>query len=304
VVATKRARPDDGDVRLDSKRHKLNFGHQSSQGLNGLDGAAHDGDAPNSDSPAAAAANNLSQVAAGAVTTPKMGKGRDKANMLKKQISMAKRSGKVKTTMELIENLGIEPEQGVAAGRARLPPSTAAAVQNLVPEENKEELMNRFFQSQAGPEEEDEDSAVEIISRPGTAASSSTTNSVSQMSSRVNTPAPSAVAGGSGETEPTPTRQTVEEVLALLEPINPAEVLAEWEARQEDEEVEMEGLIPVLKPSLEITEQLITDLNEGELEHIGGVRDHAGEFKEWHEMVSRETLAGEMLHILPYSVID
>ena len=272
-LMAKRMRRDDSDIQLlDNKRQKLDFGHQT-HGLNGFDGTACDGAVPTSDK-------------ASLGNRPKLNTPRDKQNILNKQISMAKRSGKVKTTMELIENLGIEPHHGAVG-----PPPLPHTVKNLVPDENKEELMNRFFQSQAAPEDDDDDSAVEIISRPGTAASSST-NSASQLSSRVNTPAPAA------------SRQTVEEVLAQLDPINPAEILAEWEAKLEDEEVEIDGLIPVFKPKMEITEELIKDLNEGQLEHIGGVRDHTGEFKEWHEMVSKETLSGEMLHILPYSVID
>lgn len=296
-LVAKRMRRDDSDIQLlDSKRQKLDFGHQT-PGLNGFDGTACDGAVPTSDK-------------AGLGNRPKLNNTpRDKQNILNKQISMAKRSGKVKTTMELIENLGIEPDQDAAAVVGGPPPSLPhhhPTVKNLVPDENKEELMNRFFQSQtAAPgeqqeeddeEDDDDDSAVEIISRPGTAASSSTNSggAASQMSSRVNTPAP----------PPPAARQTVEEVLAQLEPIDPAAILAEWEARQEEEEVEIEGLIPVFKPKKEITEELIKDLNEGQLEHIGGVRDHNGEFKEWHEMVSKETLSGEMLHILPYSVID
>ena len=38
--------------------------------------------------------------------------------------------------------------------------------------------------------------------------------------------------------------------------------------------------------------------------HLGGVVDLEGNFKEWHEMVAKETKDGELLHILPYSVID
>merc|ERR1711915_997388 len=96
-------------------------------------------------------------------------------------------------------------------------------------------------------------------------------------------------------------KETVEDVLAQLEPIDPAAVLSEWEDKVADEE-DIEGLIPVYKPRLEITEQVIKDLNDGQLEHIGGVTDHAGQFKEWHEMLSKETLSGDLLHILPYSV--
>ena len=152
--------------------------------------------------------------------------------------------------------------------------------------------MNRFFESQLVNVEDEDEDAVQVISRPPTAAGtlpSSVSNSA--VSSRVQTPA--AVTHV----------QSIEDVLAQLPPIDPAAVLAEWEAKMEDEE-EIEGLIPVFKPKLEITEQVIQDLNEGQLEYIGGVRNHMGEFREWHEMASKETLNGEILHVLPYSLID
>merc|ERR1711962_1752392 len=268
VANHKRLRREDSDVRLENKRPKLDFGHQ-----NGTDGIARDG----------------AITASGSGNRPPQPSS-DKPSMLNKQISMAKRSGKVKTTQELIENLGIESRHNVS-------PPVPHNVNNLVPDENKEELMNRFFESQDRAREEDEESMIEIISRPNTAdpASSASSNSVSAVSSRVQTPVVVNHTAG----------QTVEDVLAQLSPISdPSAVIAEWEARMEDEE-EIEGLIPVFKPTMEITEQVIHDLNnDGQLEHVSGVRDHAGTFKEWHEVVSKQSLDGQLIHILPYSVID
>lgn len=295
----KRLRREESDVRLlesaaaASKRPKLDYAHQNG-GTEG--GAARDEAAPASDS----------------ATTPRPlpppGGGNNKqrahppdpqqqANMLNKQISMAKRSGKVKTTQELIENLGIESSRQHAAS-----PPVPHSVNNLVPDENKEELMNRFFESQERVRDDDEESAIEILSRPNTAIDPPTSSSNSAVSSRVHTPVGTAAAP---PTTAPAALQTVEEVLAQLSPIpDPAAVIAEWEAHVADEE-EIEGLIPVYKPRLDITEQVIHDLNnDGQLEHIGGVRDHTGAFKEWHEMVSQESLGGDLLHILPYSVID
>jgi len=80
--------------------------------------------------------------------------------------------------------------------------------------------------------------------------------------------------------------------------------LANLAREEEQEEPEMEGLLPVFRPHQEVTPQLIDDLNNGQLEHVGGIRDHHGEFREWHEMVSLESKPGEVIHILPYSVID
>lgn len=104
---------------------------------------------------------------------------------------------------------------------------------------------------------------------------------------------------------PTPQAvETVEDLLAKLPPIDPSAVLEEWRQQQAEEEEEVDGLIPVLRPKTELTQQLIEDLNNGQLEHIGGIKDHEGEFKEWHQMTSLVSKDGELLHILPYSVID
>jgi len=100
------------------------------------------------------------------------------------------------------------------------------------------------------------------------------------------------------------TLTTVEDILATLPPIDAKAVWAEWEANAEDDDEDVEGLIPVFKQEIEITKTLVNDLNDGQLEHLGGISDYQGNFKEWHELVSRETKDGDLLHILPYSVID
>lgn len=232
------------------------------------------------------------------------------SDVLNAQISRAKRAGKVKTTQELIQNLGIDSSGVKVVGDTE-------HVSTLVPDENKDQLMYRFFSSQSQitqPDEnedevteieneiteikEDEDDVIEVISRPGTAAGSaphkSQTNS--QVSSRINTPAP-----------PQPLiKQSVEDILSQLEPIDIEAVMAEWDQKCEQEE-DIPGLIPVYKPKLEVTEAVVADLNDGgELEHLGGVKDYTGGFKEWHEMVAlqRSLDEGDLLHVLPYSVID
>jgi hypothetical protein len=191
---------------------------------------------------------------------------------------------KVRTTQELVQNLGIESRAASVS-----PPSGHLPVTDLVPKESEDQLMNRFFLSQ-----QTED--LQPPSRPSTAASEVTASSEALTSlepSRGPTPA---------------VLDTVEDVLAMLPPIDSAAVLEEMRREQEEEgeeqEEEVEGLIPVLKPGAELTQQLIEDLNNGQLEHIGGIKDHEGEFREWHEMTSLVSKDGELLHILPYSVID
>ncbi|XP_049806607.1 uncharacterized protein LOC126249034 isoform X2 [Schistocerca nitens] len=46
------------------------------------------------------------------------------------------------------------------------------------------------------------------------------------------------------------------------------------------------------------------DLLDGEIDGVTGNVSHDGKFREWHECVSRTTAAGELLHILPYTIID
>jgi len=283
---------------------------------NGLDRSHRDGREPGSDNNAATTPLSVKKVS------------RNDSDMLNAQIFQA-RTGKVKTTKELIKNLGID------SGAVNLPVSgPVKSVSSLVPDENKKQLMDRFFASQSqvresgsrktpAPganleedeiteirEDEEEDDVIEVLSRPGTGFASTLelkSQSNSQLSSRINTPAPTT-------TTVPQTKQSVDDIMRLLEPVDTAAVLAEWEERLREEEIEEDipGLIPVYKPKLEITESVVDDLNNGELDYIGGVKDYTGSFKEWHEMVALERCAGtdqskedpELLHILPYSVID
>jgi len=211
----------------------------------------------------------------------------DASNILNRQMLMAHKAGKVRTTQELVQNLGIESRA------ASVSPNNH--VTDLVPNENKAELMNRFFSSQREPTLVETASADQTSGDEGSSSEAATPSA--GPASRVATPAVPPE-GGKDRGD------SIDDILAKLPPIDPAAVLAEWEAENEDEEEETEGLIPVFKPKQEITPRLIEDLSEGQLEHIGGIRDHQGEFKEWHELVSLKSKDGELLHILPYSVID
>jgi len=46
---------------------------------------------------------------------------------------------------------------------------------------------------------------------------------------------------------------------------------------------------------------------DGRMEHVGGITDHTGVFREWHEMVGRtrgEEHSQDLLFILPYTLIE
>merc|ERR1712045_671409 len=187
----------------------------------------------------------------------------------------------VKTTQELLVNLGLGSKVQTS------PP--ACHVSDLVPKEDKSELMDRFFSSQQKSESE-EGSEPDLASRPSTAADeASSSEESSSEPSRYPTPAP---------------RQSVEDILSQLPPIDSEKVLADLEQNLAEEEPEMEGLIPAFKPRTEVTSDLVENLNNGQLDHIGGIRDYQGDFKEWHQMASLPSKDGELLHILPYSLID
>ena len=109
------------------------------------------------------------------------------------------------------------------------------------------------------------------------------------------------------------------EVMSRLPVISSSEVLTELnneressEAGDEDEVdaddgLEVEGLIPVMKkerPQVEVTPELVGRLHETHMENFNGNTDHNGEFREWNEVVSKETTEGELLYVLPYSVIE
>lgn len=198
---------------------------------------------------------------------------------LKRQMLQA-RTGKVKTTQELIVNLGLD-------SKVKTSPA-ACSVSDLVPKEDKSELMNRFFSSQQKSESE-EGSEPDLVSRPSTAAEEASSSEESSEPSRYPTPAP---------------RESVEDILLQLPPIDSEKVLAELEQNMSEEEPAIEGLIPAFKPRTEVTSALVDDLNNGQLDHVGGIRDYQGDFKEWHQMASLPSKNGELLHILPYSLID
>ena len=359
VINNKRMRRDDNDDSDDvkvvgeaaSKRPRLDFQNQNHKQqqhhhVNGVgggggkkDGKMRDGvilsksdsSSPSSKKVAALHSNSSSpqrRKGGGGLPTSSSNinhKQQPQHSMLNKQISLAQRAGKVKTTRELVENLGIETSAVPSRQSSLSPPAAggggpSATINSLVPSENKEELMKRFFESQQRGGSPAEPS---VASRPGSVAAAasghltSSSATVSQASSRAATP---AVTIGKIST-------TVEDILAALPPIeDPAAVLAEWAALAEEEE-EIDGLIPVYRPpKLEVSDDVVAALNGDVddsddrrrlMEHVGGVTDYAGVFKEWHEMVakSRDVVAvkdeeegaaapANLLHILPYSIIE
>ena len=75
-----------------------------------------------------------------------------------------------------------------------------------------------------------------------------------------------------------------------------------------DDGLEVEGLIPVKRkerqPQIEVTPEFVGRLHDTHMENFNGNTDHNGEFREWNEVVSKETTEGNLLYVLPYSVIE
>jgi len=240
-------------------------------------------------------------------------------DILKQQMQSATRSGilsKVRTTQELVQEL--------THSRLSSPSLTSARHEsaNLVSDvtqlnETKTELMNRFFDSQTHPANTIT-SADTVLSPPDSLEAGrpnspdALLNNRSQRSSSLSrsesaTPVDGGVASTADLTTGDGTKECAEDVIARLPPIDRASILAEMEREisqeEEEEEQDIEGLIPVKKQEVEITEEMVEKYNK-QIENINGNFGFDGEFREWHEVVSKPTAEGDLLHILPYSVID
>ena len=142
----------------------------------------------------------------------------DTPDILNQQMAKALMAGRgrVRTTQELVQNLGIDSRA------ASISPPNCRPVTDLVPKENQDQLMDRFFLSQQEAADH---------SRPSTAASELTVGSSEVTSAEPSRgPTPQAV-------------ETVEDLLAKLPPIDPSAVLEEWR-QQEAEEEELGAMFP------------------------------------------------------------
>lgn len=231
----------------------------------------------------------------------------EREKLLEEKIINAKRQ-KVKTTQELMQELALRSStsqrpkasqnSGMPQQTSNIAGSTAVVeggeTSQIVSEMPKTELMNRFFESQ-------------------TAAAANGHSNVLSPPLSDGAPSPEVVNSNSngfnGQNSNSNRGETVEDVLALLPPIDVATILAEINSEMQDEDdlEEIEGLIPVKKPepiSESLNQELVQELHNGKHEGVNGNFTHDGAFKEWHEVVSKETKDGDLLYILPYSVID
>jgi len=160
-------------------------------------------------------------------------------------------------------------EQMLRATAAR----TSKLVRNhgdpLLPREKPNQLMERFFMSQQNEERLEGAPKTSII-----ATEAETRREVLTLEA------------------------TIEELENQLPIVDHTKAMEEWLKTQDYPKEEG------VAEEREVTQELIGKLNEGELEHVGGLRDNEGIFREWHEMASLVSLKGELLYTLPYCVID
>ena len=238
-------------------------------------------------------------------------KAQEQPDVLEQQmLSVRKAAGKVRTTQEIVQELALRSQSPGAFVNKSTGGGTAGDNNGgFEINETKVELMNRFFESQDNLPD--------------------TTNGLSPPLSRAPSPdlmLKSAVtsAGPSSPDRSTsfnPSRsvtpfvpndqsaESIDEIMSRLPLIKASDVMAEWETGPEEEEdqdeEEIEGLIPV-KPreKPEVTEEMVKRLHSTNVDTFNGNFNHKGEFREWHEVLTKETKDGDLLYVLPYSVIE
>lgn len=219
-------------------------------------------------------------------------------DIVKEKIASIARTPRVKTTQELLADLKSKTD-------GTLPTENQSSLVNCVLPgsdeltRNKTEHIAKFLRSQSELVNED---SVDIMKtsqdqlRPCTESLPSHSTVGPAHSSRASSTVPPSPAPEES------TERTVEEILSRLPPLNPEAI--QWE----------ESISPPTSPPppTEIKEEDVLRLHNEHLECMNGCADHSGlktskgeeGFSEWHEVVSRTSYNGELLHILPYVVID
>merc|ERR1712012_847740 len=208
----------------------------------------------------------------------------EREHLLEQKLLTARRqASKVRTTQELVQELALRSSTTVNPTTAKNSKSTN---NQSIANETKTELMNRFFESQSNGHD--------VLSPP--------------LSDSPSPPSGSAILAKIPEHATKDTNSntagSVEDILAQLPPIDSASILAEMNSEIIEEDVD--GLIPVKKEEFDdkVKALMVEELHSGQHESVNGNFNHDGAFREWHEVVTKETLHGDLLYILPYSVID
>lgn len=191
-------------------------------------------------------------------------------DIVKEKIASIARIPKVKTTQELLAGL-----------KARTNDPTTNCAGSVVDHDiarNKTEHIARFLRSQS-----DELEVIDVESQDNENGSGTTTETAAPVQS-------------TAAVKQEPTIRTAEEILTRLPPLDVNSI--KWDET------------PVSSPEPhEVTSEEIDRVLNDHIEGINGNYDERGEsenkvFREWHEVVSRTSYNSELIHILPYVVID
>lgn len=208
----------------------------------------------------------------------------DSADVLKEKFASIARVSKVKTTQELLEDIArrsgsptILPVQPAARSAVSVESVTNAVTNTAVkterhwPTDAKHELMAKFFQSHS--------------SAAAAAAASGERNANNHSTNKL--------------TEKDP----VAEILARLPPLDPS-VALQWQQQQAEEEEVVQDDTSSEIPRPPAKEEDVDRLHSDHVDNVNGSRDWRNEFHEWHETLSVSSYQQDLLHLLPYVVID
>ena len=270
----------------------------------------------------------------GTVTVPPVLMG----DILKEKLASKSRSRKVKTTKELVAFVQGKPMPEDDLDNSSVPTNSTSLTKESISEKyktpgdalqiSKSEHIAKYLQSQSEIHHMHEDPTIapleggggegftlqkmlmgdesaggaEVENSTGAAEADNSTeignSSVGGMSSLTRDVQSSKDSESGGVIETQVHDQTVEELLAQLPPIDPEAIC--WDDMEADSE-------PPEKK--EVTEEDITRLHTEQIEGLNGNINEGAkpgeiDFREWHQTVSKKSYQGELLHILPYTVID
>ncbi|XP_073974907.1 uncharacterized protein isoform X2 [Rhodnius prolixus] len=190
-------------------------------------------------------------------------------DIVKEKIALIARVPKVKTTQELLA--------GLQSRSNETPDECIHPVVDHDVVKNKTEHIARFLRSQAENVEEIDEGRSPQESDNHSVAESEVEPQLQEIPK-----------------DPQPELRTADEILSRLPPLDLDAI--KWDDT------------PVPSPELkEITEEDVDRVLNQHIEGINGNYDDSSEirvFREWHEVVSRTSFDSELIHILPYVVID
>ncbi|XP_063229908.1 mediator of RNA polymerase II transcription subunit 26 isoform X2 [Bacillus rossius redtenbacheri] len=247
---------------------------------------------------------------------------------VKEKIASVARTPKVKTTQELLAGLRAKTcSVPVAEGAVPLSDSKTSLTNCMFSDQsisryddvsrNKTEHIAKFLQSQSEVETiDDESSSVEILpcetvdvgcNSKVSAIVEDDDKDVSLGSKKTTSSRPFAQSSSSLPDKESSAvireeQETLEEIMARLPPLNVDEI--DWDDSELDE-----GRVDDVNRI--VTDDQVDRLHSEHLEGVNGTihngvlrEDDDDRFREWHEMVSKVSYRGDLLHILPYVVID